>query len=366
MANPAPQSGKGILYIPDISGFTNFVTHTELEHSRHIIEELLELIIDEGQARFRVSEIEGDAVLFYAFGHSLSLEAMVALSEKMFSRFHQYLLRYERDRVCHCGACSMAHQLSLKFIAHAGVFSEYKVREFSKLIGENVIFVHRLLKNKIPEQEYILLTDQAAEALPHEQEIMDSFSCTKERIDSFGSISYYHKSLASLLAEIPVLDPEQSPVTDGHRISRDSAVYIPARFCQVLDAITNVEIRKDWFPYLTRITLQDYRINRRHARHTCVFMGRDWDVDLSEYREDSNEARISEYLRLRDFNLQMTMDYFIQKDMDENVLADLQISFTVLPATLTIIRPLMQPVLKWMRRRILNRLIRHFSGAVAA
>lgn len=36
------------LYIPDISGFTNFVNNTEIEHSKDIIE-LLEIIIEANQ-----------------------------------------------------------------------------------------------------------------------------------------------------------------------------------------------------------------------------------------------------------------------------------------------------------------------------
>ena len=37
---------KGLLFIPDITGFTEFVTNIELTHSRHIIQELLEILID--------------------------------------------------------------------------------------------------------------------------------------------------------------------------------------------------------------------------------------------------------------------------------------------------------------------------------
>ena len=33
---------KGLLFIPDISGFTRFVNETEIDHSRLIIQELLE------------------------------------------------------------------------------------------------------------------------------------------------------------------------------------------------------------------------------------------------------------------------------------------------------------------------------------
>ena len=37
---------NGLIFIPDISGFTRFVTETEIDHSRLIIQELLELLIN--------------------------------------------------------------------------------------------------------------------------------------------------------------------------------------------------------------------------------------------------------------------------------------------------------------------------------
>lgn len=47
----------GMLFTPDISGFTYFINHTEIEHSQHIIAELLEVIIDHTGPDFDISEI---------------------------------------------------------------------------------------------------------------------------------------------------------------------------------------------------------------------------------------------------------------------------------------------------------------------
>ena len=58
---------KGLLFIPDISGFTRFVNETEIEHSRLIIQELLETLINTNEIGLEISEIEGDAILFYKF-----------------------------------------------------------------------------------------------------------------------------------------------------------------------------------------------------------------------------------------------------------------------------------------------------------
>ncbi|MGI8583184.1 MAG: DUF2652 domain-containing protein, partial [Chitinophagaceae bacterium] len=67
---------KGLLFIPDISGFTKFVNETEIDHSRLIIQELLEILINANQIGLEVSEIEGDAILFYKFGESPNLEEL--------------------------------------------------------------------------------------------------------------------------------------------------------------------------------------------------------------------------------------------------------------------------------------------------
>jgi len=53
-----------LLFVPDISGFTRFVQATEISHSRHIIEELLEKIIEANDLGLEISEVEGDAILF--------------------------------------------------------------------------------------------------------------------------------------------------------------------------------------------------------------------------------------------------------------------------------------------------------------
>jgi Protein of unknown function (DUF2652) len=149
---------KGLLFIPDISGFTEFVTNIELAHSHHIIQELIEVLIDENVMGLEVSEIEGDAVLFYKFGDSPELSLIYEQVEKMFCAFHKHLKIYELSRTCHCNACTSAVNLTLKFITHYGEFTGYKVKNFFTLIGKDVIVAHQLLKNTIDKHEYWLVT----------------------------------------------------------------------------------------------------------------------------------------------------------------------------------------------------------------
>ena len=56
---------KGLLFIPDISGFTRFVSETEIEHSRLIIQELLEAL---NSRRVIASAVVGQRRVVHAIG----------------------------------------------------------------------------------------------------------------------------------------------------------------------------------------------------------------------------------------------------------------------------------------------------------
>jgi hypothetical protein len=152
------ESQTGLLFIPDISGFTQFVHTTEIDHSQHIISELLELIINANEMQLEVSEIEGDAVLFFRMGKPPSIASIASQVKKMFIDFHTYRRIIERDRVCQCGACSTAANLTLKFLVHFGDIAISDIKGHKKLMGRGVILVHRLLKNNITDNEYVLMT----------------------------------------------------------------------------------------------------------------------------------------------------------------------------------------------------------------
>jgi hypothetical protein len=142
------ESKSTLLYIPDISGFTDFVNTTEISHSRHIITELLELIINSDKIGMSVSEIEGDAVLFFK-EEVPSVSALIEQCQQTFINFHNHLRRYNTERICRCGACETAAQLSLKFIIHKGDVEKINIKDHHKLHGSDVIIAHKLLKNPI-------------------------------------------------------------------------------------------------------------------------------------------------------------------------------------------------------------------------
>jgi len=146
------------ILLPDISGYTEFMTKTELSHSSHIINELLDAILAANTGDFVLSEVEGDALLLYQKGKPIEADALVRQCLSMFESFHTQLKIIERDSICPCGACKTASNLTLKFVAHHGVVQEIKVRQFTKASGIDMVVAHRLMKNGIASHEYVLAT----------------------------------------------------------------------------------------------------------------------------------------------------------------------------------------------------------------
>lgn len=154
-----------LLFIPDISGFTNFIHTTEIKHSQHIISELLELLIDCNDLDMELAEIEGDALFFFKLNQIPNLDELLTQIKKSFLRFHHHLQLYENKRICQCGACTTASELDLKFVVHIGSFEFIEVKGKRKPLCECVITVHRLLKNKINSDEYILITKDMVDTM---------------------------------------------------------------------------------------------------------------------------------------------------------------------------------------------------------
>ena len=154
---------NALLFIPDISGFTEFVHFTEIKHSKHIISELLEVLLDANIMDLQLAEIEGDALFFYKEQNGVNISELEEQIKQMYIAFHTHLKRYEYERICQCGACSSAYNLSLKFVCHYGEIDFIKVKETLKPYGSSVIQAHRLLKNEIPINEYALYTDKVSQ-----------------------------------------------------------------------------------------------------------------------------------------------------------------------------------------------------------
>ncbi len=76
------------ILIPDISGFTEFMTTTELTHGSYAINVLIDAIVNAVDEKYEISEIEGDAVLMIKKGPAPSKKEILDTCLKIFNAFN--------------------------------------------------------------------------------------------------------------------------------------------------------------------------------------------------------------------------------------------------------------------------------------
>ncbi len=277
---PTPSSEPTLLFIPDISGFTRFVNDTEITHSRHIIEELLEILIDADEIGLTVSEIEGDAILFYRDGQAPTAAALLAQVQRMYVNFHAHLKKYEAYRICQCGACSTASDLTIKFIVHYGDVGTSHVREHSKLFGKDVIVAHRLMKNEVPHREYVLLTHQLVTACSNWVAVKQAAWADPEEGEEtydFGSINYCFITLDPLKDHVPQPTMEDFHQSGATKKIMEHETVLEAPIELVFNVLSDLSIRHEWMVGVKDSDRLNSKITRNGSTHRCVMKGTEND-----------------------------------------------------------------------------------------
>jgi hypothetical protein len=109
------RTDHGFLVLADVSGFTAFVTTTELEHGSDIIATLLDEVIGHLSPPLEIQEIEGDAVFALAGADfELPHTRLLAVLEEAFAAFKSRQQAMQAAEECQCGACQQIGTLDLK------------------------------------------------------------------------------------------------------------------------------------------------------------------------------------------------------------------------------------------------------------
>lgn len=253
--------------MPDISGFTKFVNNTELEHGIHIISELLELLIDNTTHDLQLAEIEGDSLFMYTT-EIPDYQQLLTQTTRMLEAFHKHTGSYENKRICECGSCRTTTNLELKFLVHYGDLALMKVKNFVKPYGSDVIKIHRLLKNNVPVNEYILFTNDAY-TLYEDQ--LDGTWIKKSSSYDFGSINYFYKNLESLIetsqtqieaTEISTIEVEPPALTLEKTFNADIQT--------IYTCVSELKYRHLWDKEVKRMEFDPHKVNRVGTQHNCV------------------------------------------------------------------------------------------------
>jgi len=142
---------RGCLTIADISGYTGYLTTSELDHAHDILADLMGTVVGAVRPVLRLVKLEGDAAFAYAPAGKVDGSALMDVVEGCYFTFQRRLRDIRQATSCECNACLSIPTLNLKFFAHEGEFVRHRIAGHEDLTGTDVIVVHRLLKNTVAE-----------------------------------------------------------------------------------------------------------------------------------------------------------------------------------------------------------------------
>lgn len=253
---------RGHLVLADISGYTAFVAETELEHSREILNELLETIVRSMAEHLRIGQIEGDAI--FGLGEKLAPDP-VAWLEGTFFKFHRHLNRIKEITTCPCRACQNVGVLTLKFVCHWGEYLPQTFMGKETFVGNAVNAVHRLLKNKVPSREYLLATSDALDHFP--PGVRELMQRHREEYD-LGAVDCAYLDLSHLRGDPRAHDEVKQVDEKTAQIEIETVASAPKD--AVWSVLTDPTRRQKWM----QVQRVDYKPGVRHtivgAEYHCI------------------------------------------------------------------------------------------------
>jgi len=143
---------RGYIVIADITGYTAYLSGSELDHAQDSLRSLLELLVKDTRPPLVISRLQGDAVISYApSGSFLQGQTLIELLENCYVAFRQARERMQLNTTCTCNACRNIPNLDLKFLVHFGTYVLQDMLTYKEMVGSDVNLAHRLLKNHIVE-----------------------------------------------------------------------------------------------------------------------------------------------------------------------------------------------------------------------
>lgn len=236
---------NGVIVIADISGFTSFLSHSELEPAASLLQTLLDIMLVNTRPPLVVSRLEGDAVLSYALeGAFLRGQTLVEMIEDTYVAFRRALDQLVLNSQCSCKACDFVPKLDLKFFVHYGAFLLLPLgNKHTEMVGSDVNLIHRLTKNHITQETgrlaYVAYTQQAIDQLGL-ADLAAEMPTVVEAYDHLGEVLVFVQDMRELWQrEQPKRFPE---VTEEGALTRSDALF-PISQVLMWDTITMPEYR---------------------------------------------------------------------------------------------------------------------------
>jgi uncharacterized protein YndB with AHSA1/START domain len=190
---------RGCILIADITGYTSYLSGSELEHAQGTLAELLELLVEHTRLPLVVAQLEGDAVMSYALESGLvSGQTFLESIEDTYVAFRRAIDLMVLNNTCRCNACANVKSLDLKFFIHSGEFVLQRIGGINQLVGSDINLIHRLLKNSVTAETgvraYVLCTEAAIEDLGVDVATQDMVD-HHETAPDFGRITVWIRDM---------------------------------------------------------------------------------------------------------------------------------------------------------------------------
>lgn len=190
---------KGYFIITDISGYTEYLTKSELEHAHATLQSLFDAQLANIRFPLHISGFRGDAIFIYVpETEFINPQSLVETLENQYIVFSETLQQMALNTTCTCNACKNLKLLDLKAAVHYGEYLIQKLGDREELLGAEVIVPHRMLKNQVIEKtgikSYAIFSDAAAGKL-NLQNICDPLISHTETYEHLGEVQIHVHNL---------------------------------------------------------------------------------------------------------------------------------------------------------------------------
>ncbi len=186
---------SGYFFFTDITGYTGFLAHSELDHAKEILDALFDSILENIEPPLIISNTQGDAIICYVPESAfLQPKTLLDTMEKIYFNFRRRLNLMDINTVCDCNACVNMSSLDLKIFLHYGQYLLQQIGERTDLQGSDVILTHRLMKNTVTEKigltGYGLISRSALEAMDVDP-LAEGMIPHVEHYEHYGQVTVY-------------------------------------------------------------------------------------------------------------------------------------------------------------------------------
>src|SRR6266540_2505889 len=190
----------GFLVLADLTGYTAYLSGSELEHAPAIAGDLLETIVGRLDPPFRLAKFEGDAAFLWVEDGRADGSLLTDAVEAAYLAFRRRLRSIDQATSCDCNSCRLAPRLDLKLFVHHGSYVRSRIAGRDELAGSDVILVHRLLKGAgaaaARGNGFALFTAAAVDVLGLEPAAL-GLAGGEESIEHLGKVSTFTLDLES-------------------------------------------------------------------------------------------------------------------------------------------------------------------------